>query len=214
MMSWNGFPKHAVKSVMSRLSKTRDRIPTENDPNEQPEDKINIWIRVPYLGDKGKQLVDNLIKKIRRFSKKNINFKVFYENKKVGMFCSAKDKVCRDQKANLIYQITCPGCGGKYIGKTDRNFITRMGEQGGRNDQPMHKHLYTCDKYQDLLCMYMCPDLNVNLHIFNDVMNNSVIMDSNDNFNQLEFLEAYYIKQLKPTINFGLKASRELQLFG
>ena len=89
-----------------------------------------------------------------------------------------------------------------------------MGEQGGRNDQPMHKHLYTCDKYRDMLCMYMCPDLNVNLHIFNDVMNNSIIKETNDNFNQLEYLEAYYIKQLKPAINFGLKASRELQLFG
>ena len=179
-----------------------------SEQNEQlPE--IKIWIHVPYLGDKRKQLVNDMVKKIRRFCKRNVivNFKIFYQNKKISMFCSAKDKICTDQRANVVYQITCPGCGEHYIGKTDRCFITRMKEQGGRCDQPMYNHLHTCEKYHELLNMNMCPDLNINLHIYNAVMQNSIILDSNDNWNQLEFLEAYSIKNLKPAINFGLNAS-------
>ena len=38
-------------------------------------------------------------------------------------------------------------------------------------------------------------------------------MDKNDIWSQLGFLEAFYIKNLKPTINEGLEASRELDLF-
>ena len=39
------------------------------------------------------------------------------------------------------------------------------------------------------------------------------IFNKNDKWDQLQFLEAYYIKKLAPKINFGLIASKELQLF-
>ena len=44
-------------------------------------------------------------------------------------------------------------------------------------------------------------------------MNNVSIVDTNHNWSQLEFLEAYYIKTRDSAINVGLKASLELQLF-
>jgi hypothetical protein len=50
-------------------------------------------------------------------------------------------------------------------------------------------------------------------HIFNAVHDNFEVIDSCDNWSQLEFLEAYYIKNYDSTINDGLKASKELQLF-
>ena len=51
------------------------------------------------------------------------------------------------------------------------------------------------------------------LHLHNGVINNIEILDKSDKWGQLQFLEAYYIKTLAPEINFGLKASKELQLF-
>ena len=48
--------------------------------------------------------------------------------KNLSMFCSSKDQIPTDQKANLMYRFTCPGCNEKYIGKTDRNIITRLHE--------------------------------------------------------------------------------------
>ena len=51
------------------------------------------------------------------------------------------------------------------------------------------------------------------LHLHYAVINNVKILDKNDKWGQLQFLEAYYIKKLAPDINFDLKASTELQLF-
>ena len=51
------------------------------------------------------------------------------------------------------------------------------------------------------------------LHLHNAVINNVEILDTNDKWGQLQFLEAYYIKKLAPEINFSLKAAKEVQLF-
>ena len=48
----------------------------------------------------------------------------------------------------------------------------------------------------------------------NLLMNQNVkILDKNDKWGQLQFLEAHYIKTLLIEFNFSLKASKELQLF-
>ena len=51
------------------------------------------------------------------------------------------------------------------------------------------------------------------LHLHNVVINNVKILDKNNNWGQLQFLEAYYIKKLAREINIALRASKELQLF-
>ena len=55
--------------------------------------------------------------------------------------------------------------------------------------------------------------VNLQAHIANTVYDNWMILDSNIKWVQLCFLKSYYIKQLKPKINDGLKASKELLLF-
>ena len=49
------------------------------------------------------------------------------------MFCSNKDHIEFQQKANVIYRITSQGCYSKYIGKTDRN-VTRLDEDRTKTD--------------------------------------------------------------------------------
>ena len=51
-------------------------------------------------------------------------------------------------------------------------------------------------------------DININI-----VKNNVQIIDSNSNWNVLLYKEAIKIKELKPLLNIGLKASKELNLF-
>ena len=51
------------------------------------------------------------------------------------------------------------------------------------------------------------------LHLHNNVIENTEIIDHNGNWAHLQYLEAYYIKTMSPEINIGLKASKELQLF-
>ena len=54
----------------------------------------------------------------------------------------------------------CPGCCNKYIGKTDRNFIMRMGEHGTKPDQPMYQHLKNCAPFAKYLKFYALPDID------------------------------------------------------
>ena len=137
------------------------------------------------------------------------------------MFCPTKDKIPELQKANLIYKLTCPGCGKHYIGKTDRCLSIRLKEHGTREDQPMNLHLKNCHDYYQYISLFDLPSLfddnletiDYNEHLLNTVFDNYTIVDSSLSWSHLIFLEAYYIKQFSPEINCGLKASKELQLF-
>ena len=169
---------------------------------------------------KGEHLAKSLTRKLKRCFKKTVKFAVFYQTNKVSCYCSTKDKMPKDQISNLIYKITCPGCGSHYIGQTDRNFITRMKEQGSRDYEPMYRHLTTCSHFEDMLNIYRLGvpednhlEMNDKLHIYNAVLNNSEIISRYDHWSHLCFLEAYYIKVNSPMINCGLRASKELSLF-
>lgn len=72
----------------------------------------------------------------------------------------------------------------------------------------------TCTNYK-LDCHNDLPTTCVNLkeHIFIAVSTNFEVIECNDNWSQLEFLEASYIKNLNPNANVVIKASRGLDLF-
>ena len=82
-----------------------------------------------------------------------------------------------------------------------------MNEHGRKPDRSMHRHLRNCSYFQELGQLYSlpCDDETVNIDIkenaTNAVLNNCRIIDQNNNWSQLSFLEAYYIKTLKPEIN-------------
>ena len=166
-------------------------------------------------------MLRSCVQKLRRFTKNNIRFVTSFQTKKLAMFCPTKDKIGSLQKSNVIYKLVCPGCGESYVGKTDRCLSIRLNEHGSRNDQPMFLHLFNCQAFRDVVSLFGLPNENhdsrytidVKEHIKNAVFDNYCILDSNDSWSQLSFLEAYYIKSLSPAINKGLKASRELQLF-
>ena len=117
-------------------------------------------------------------------------------------------------------KLNCPGCGGKYIGKTERCLSLRLTEHGTRNDQPMFRHLKECSKFIDYTKMFSMnedPDfISFDNHLLNAVLHNSKILDFNMyNFkwDQLCFLESFYIKHRKPGLNHGIKASKDFTLF-
>ena len=45
------------------------------------------------------------------------------------------------------------------------------------------------------------------------IAENTHILDKNNNWTQLCFLESLYIKRLNPALNVGIKATKELNLF-
>ena len=91
-----------------------------------------------------------------------------------------------------------------------------MNEHGRKPDQPMHRHTRNCSYFQELGQLYSLPcddeivNIDIKEHLINTVLNNCRITGQDNNWSQLSFLEGYYIKTLKPEINDGLKASKEL----
>ena len=83
-------------------------------------------------------MTKSLIRKLNKCFNQNVKFIKRYKTNKLAMFCSNKDNIQFQQKANVIYRITCLGCYNKYIEKTDRNIITRLNEHGTKPDQPMY----------------------------------------------------------------------------
>ena len=137
-MSWKRYPKCVRNSIIKRLQQKKAAVQKDD------ESVIKIWICLPYLGNKGEELVKTCIRKLKRCFKSNVNFITLYDTKKCAMFCSVKDKIPTHQKSNVIYTIKCPGCGEDYIGKTDRCVITRLNEHSNRSDQPMFQHRQHC----------------------------------------------------------------------
>ena len=125
----------------------------------------------------------SLVRKLRRYLKKNTKIVVRYKCKKLGFLCSTKDKIPIEQRSNIIYEIECPGCGCKYIGKTDRCLSIRMTEHGTRIDQPMFRHLSTCTEFIDYTKMFATNhfpvDISFGNHKLNAVLQNYIILDFN-----------------------------------
>ena len=114
-MSWNDYLSYVRHSFIKRLKNKNNK-----NNNELDERKI-IWIRLPYLGERGDQMKRNCFRKVKRYLNEEAIFRTLYISKKLSMFCSSKDQIPTDPKSNLIYRFTCPGCNEKYIGKTERN---------------------------------------------------------------------------------------------
>ena len=87
---------------------------------------------LPYLGKKGEQLTNSLIRNLKSSFKENLKFKT----NKLLMFCYSKGNMFVEQKSNVIYRITCPGCFQKCVGKTDHNLIARLDKHGKKVGQP------------------------------------------------------------------------------
>ena len=142
---------------------------------------------------------------------------VLNQSVKISFYCNVKAKVPQEQINNITYRIRCPGRGGKYIGKTERCFISRINEHG-----TMFKHLSECEMFKETCNLYALPllynesdpkKISLTSYILSAVSQNHEILDFNYTWSQFLFLEAYYIKKHDLVINHGLKAPKELLLF-
>ena len=133
-MPWIAYPKYVHNSIINRLKLNTNR---NDNTNNNKDDREVIWISLPYLGKEGEQLTNSLIRKLKRSFKEDVKFKTVYKTNKLSIFCNTKDRVSVEQKSNVIYRITFPGCFQKYVGKTDGNLITRFDEHSIKVDQSM-----------------------------------------------------------------------------
>ena len=223
--SWNGFPVRVRNSLTSKFLKNLS-IDHDEKNSEVDAEVTTIWLNFPYVGQKGEQLVKSFIKKLRRFIKPDVNvrFRTRFTTKKLSCFTNVKDPTPFLNRSNVVYEITCPGCGDKYVGKTDRTLFERTEEHGwDQKDSAVNKHLVSCPGFVELFNLFCIPNLfsddttlmtsSLREFSINTVRRNIKILDTDRNWNVLLYKEALYIKRIKPSLNAGLKASRKLNLF-
>ena len=224
--SWNGFPRYIRKKLISKFINESET--TRPERKEDP-DVIPVWINFPYIGSTGDNLVKTFKKKFNRFlnPKKKIKINSFFNTTKLTSFTSTKDKTPKLMKSSVVYEVSCPGCGESYIGKTERILKERTKEHAFTDkESPMQNHLQHCQHFLHLHGMISISD-----DLFSDdiekengnithpsyarqVLENRIkILDNDQNWNRLLYKEALAIERKGPSLNQGLKASRQLKLF-
>ena len=165
---------------------------------------------------------EKLYKKAIQMFKKdtNIKFIVCYKTTKMSFYTNTKDKTPLLSQSSLVYKFTCPGCSSSYVGKTERTLFERTEEHAypskKKNDQSaIFEHLSTCTHYDHIWDLF-----NLNIHDvhrrkfdINQIRDNTIVLDRCNNWNEVLFKEALMIKRHCLTLNTGLRASKELQLF-
>ena len=213
--SWNNFPRHVANKL---IEIARENLTRDNDmPDINDDNVITLWLRIPYAGKEGDDLISALKRKLKSCVQKGciVKFKLLYSTTKLSYFTNMKDRTETLYKSNVVYKFTCPGCKACYIGKTERNLYQRCIEHATTKESAVHDHLLKCEQiaYQLNLFTMNLDDFNPREIYINLVNDNTSIIDSSDNWNNLLLKEALYIKRETPLLNNGLKASRELCLF-
>ena len=225
--SWNGYPRNIRKKLIDKFITQTE---TARPERKEDPDETSLWINLPYIGSTGENLVKAFKKKFRSVlnPKKKVKINTFFKTTQLTNFTSTKDKVALLMKSNVVYEVSCPGCGENYIGKTERILLERTKEHASTDkESPMRNHLQHCQHFQHLYGMASISD-----HLFDDTIadndeeelsqpwfarhaleNGIKILDSDSNWNRLLYKEALCIERNDPSLNRGLKASRQLKLF-
>ena len=151
---------------------------------------------------------------------------MLYDVTKLEFFCNTKDRTPKLNQSFVVYEFTCPGCNVNYVGKTERTLHERyhiLEHAWNDKDSAVCNHLNECNGVQHMFDIgILTPSLFTNNLIDHEldlrstrlylVQMNTQIIDCRKNWNILLFKEAIKI-EIKPSLNIGLKASKELQLF-
>ena len=93
---------------------------TQGDSNKKDNQQLpKVYIRLPYIGKRGTDLIRNFrIKKLRLLNTP-CNMKIYWNTMTTSCFVSCKDKTPKEFQSFIVYKFSCPGCSKSYIGKTE-----------------------------------------------------------------------------------------------
>lgn len=215
---YNGFPKWIVNTTMKRVNQQKQ----QND-NDQEEDCIKLSLSLPYIGNESEQVVKRCKKKLARLLKEKVRINVFFKSTKLCFFTSNKDKVPLMSNSFVIYEYTCPGCGEKYIGKTESTLYNRTQEHAwSQKDSAVYKHFGNCDGWRHIKGLFNIDEeeittkeqeINTRQLQITTVRENTKVIRRADHWQTLAFKESLAIKDRKPSLNNGVKAAKDLCLF-
>ena len=115
----------------------------------------------------------------------------------------------------VVYEYPCPGCSQKYIGKTETTLCKRTKEHGWQQkDSAVLGHFKECDGWHLLpKCLNAWVKKLIKKKYKSTMYDEILKFSRSDNWLKLAFLESLAIKEHRPPLNTGIKATQELCLF-
>ena len=138
----------------------------------EQENTATIFCRIPYAGAQGETLIKNLIKKLKRHIDKPFKLRNIYRKKKLSYYCNTKEYLNPEYlKYHIVYELCCPACNNKYIGKTDRDFSTLIQKHSGSDKKsPVYNYLLECEHFNYVINLHSLPSSN-NLVVYLEHVN-------------------------------------------
>ena len=207
--SYNGFPRWVVNSTIQTCNQTR--------ADESQEEEIpSISLSLPYIGKRSEQIVRRTKKKLAKTFKEQVKINVFFKSTKLFFFTSNKDKTPQLGNSFIVYEYTCPGCSEKYIGKTESTLFNRTKQHAWtQKDSAVCKHFDKCEGWAHIKgLLELDGELVEPMQLqTNIVRQNTKIIGRADDWRVLAFKESLKIKDKRPSLNHGVKATKDLCLF-
>ena len=148
-----------------------------------------LWFEMPYIGQKGEQLLHGLKNKLKHcFNISNVRIVRRTTTTKLNMFTNMKDKTPKENMSNVVYEFTGQKCSKSYIGKTEQTLLEQAKEHAYKyNTSAVKKHLQYCYSPEELTNKTNKDWVRVDL-----VVNNTKVIDSARNWNLLLYKEALH----------------------
>ena len=97
--SWNGFPRWIRDKLIHIYT---SRIPKATHNVTEPTIPI-IWIKLPFIGEKGCSLVRNCIRKISRLIKQPVKFVNHWKTTESNIYTSQKERTPKPYRSSVVY---------------------------------------------------------------------------------------------------------------
>ena len=92
-MSWNGFSKRLATKLIKQMTPNPDQSQTNyNNSDNRNQQLLRIYVRHPYIGKRGTDLMQNFRTKMLRLLNTPCNIKIYWDTMTISCFVSCKDK--------------------------------------------------------------------------------------------------------------------------
>lgn len=136
--TYNQYPPKLINEIISKEIKATRSTLTDNEKKTEKDESQIITLSLPYVGDKGVNIVTKMKKNISsaiKESKEKVDIRVTYKAKKLGAQFSVKDKEKVQHLQNIVYHAKCPNkkCTSHYVGQTKCRLGKRATEHNRTN---------------------------------------------------------------------------------
>ena len=100
LIARNVFPKRIEDAIIINTIKG---LNVNNIKNKTNNDFETIWIKIPYLSDKGDQYLKLLKAKLKHRFTKEVKFRIIQSIKKLSFYTSLKDQIPKLMKSYFVY---------------------------------------------------------------------------------------------------------------